>query len=767
MVDIIEVDSAEDSSSVSDEESSVNASTNDSRSETKGTRCQEKQAGSRQRNFIAEASSAFFSDSSSSGSDDQYQNGLSCSSSSSSSSCSSKLETVQGEIENKPLPRCIHIDIDENTSGTNAGAFKQSNLDAEGGQKVENSNQIEGEKGRDDNDFVSNDLKFDSYEGVPGDHMETRSCDDDDDNYYEDENIIFSTFDDGSVGRATIPNEKSANDNIDYGSTSKNDTVAKESFVDVQRKKICVNNTSSIYRSDRAGSNDSDGHQHRVSSSMIKEKSACTSHEMNCENEMQKVRNEIPSISPSKISSIEHDERYQNLKIQNNERSEKEKGVNTSVKILPSNPYKKKTSTLKRFSSNKDETRYSPKKSNSAPLSQFCSSQEICNGGSTGDSTARRSNTQNNVEIQEGATFSSASSLFFAKIENGDFDRSVHNKPRSTSLARPARQHNPSAYNLCNASASISQYEDETKGETYCNNGETEAYLPKQFRPNQTKVPQANKEIMDMDKISSMKTTLSIDEQRIVTDRQKEHLPIDPILYQPLAYVSKPDPIIHTFTSTNCPSNTRRMVPVSSLFSSPTSKLWTCKFHSFNHIQSQMSQKIVNSHHNIVVSAPTGAGKTCIFELAMAKLLTSEIGKRDEIGRSSTRQTSNARKIVYLSPSKALCEERYDDWSKRFASIDKSIQITMVTGDSDTSSMQKIASAHIILTTPEKWDGITRRWTNHLFLIGSVKLLLIDEVHLLGDESRGGCLEAVLCRMKTVQRAARAKQVEREETSPK
>jgi replicative superfamily II helicase len=30
-------------------------------------------------------------------------------------------------------------------------------------------------------------------------------------------------------------------------------------------------------------------------------------------------------------------------------------------------------------------------------------------------------------------------------------------------------------------------------------------------------------------------------------------------------------------------------------------------------------------------------------------------------------------------------------------------------------------------------------------------LLLLDEVHLLGDSSRGCCLETVICRMKMVQ----------------
>ena len=44
---------------------------------------------------------------------------------------------------------------------------------------------------------------------------------------------------------------------------------------------------------------------------------------------------------------------------------------------------------------------------------------------------------------------------------------------------------------------------------------------------------------------------------------------------------------------------------------------------------------------------------------------------------------------------------------------------------------------------------MTRKMAMHGALIGQVKLLLIDEVHTIGDE-RGGVLEAVVSRMKAV-----------------
>ena len=189
-------------------------------------------------------------------------------------------------------------------------------------------------------------------------------------------------------------------------------------------------------------------------------------------------------------------------------------------------------------------------------------------------------------------------------------------------------------------------------------------------------------------------------------------------------------------------------------------------------MQSELAHVLAYGNDNVVVSAPTGAGKTCIFEMAMGKLFgenrSSLLSSRSSSHNTTTSTRSahgqepdipKSRKIVYISPSKALCEERFNDWSKALAKINSSIECVVVTGDGDFStSFQGVAGAHVILTTPEKWDSITRKWTDHLFLIGSVKLLMIDEVHLLGDDSRGGCLEAIICRMKTVQRAAKAKQ---------
>lgn len=50
----------------------------------------------------------------------------------------------------------------------------------------------------------------------------------------------------------------------------------------------------------------------------------------------------------------------------------------------------------------------------------------------------------------------------------------------------------------------------------------------------------------------------------------------------------------------------------------------------------------------------------------------------------------------------------------------------------------------MIVTTPEKWDVITRK-SSDMALSMLVKLLIIDEVHLLNDD-RGAVIEALVAR---------------------
>ena len=59
-------------------------------------------------------------------------------------------------------------------------------------------------------------------------------------------------------------------------------------------------------------------------------------------------------------------------------------------------------------------------------------------------------------------------------------------------------------------------------------------------------------------------------------------------------------------------------------------------------------------------------------------------------------------------------------------------------------SKRELSETQMIVTTPEKWDVITRKGGD-VAVASLVKLLIIDEVHLLNDE-RGPVIETLVAR---------------------
>ncbi|GAB1738685.1 hypothetical protein NU219Hw_g3482t1 [Hortaea werneckii] len=156
-------------------------------------------------------------------------------------------------------------------------------------------------------------------------------------------------------------------------------------------------------------------------------------------------------------------------------------------------------------------------------------------------------------------------------------------------------------------------------------------------------------------------------------------------------------------------------------------------FPLFNAVQSKCFATAYKANDNVVLSAPTGSGKTAVMEFAICRLINGF--------------ANGSYKIVYQAPTKSLCSERQRDWQAKFGPLD--LQCAELTGDTDIAQLRNVQHATIIVTTPEKWDSMTRKWKDHQKLVQMVKLFLIDEVHMLKDD-RGATLEAVVSRMKSV-----------------
>ena len=159
------------------------------------------------------------------------------------------------------------------------------------------------------------------------------------------------------------------------------------------------------------------------------------------------------------------------------------------------------------------------------------------------------------------------------------------------------------------------------------------------------------------------------------------------------------------------------------------------KSEKLNRIQTECFPTAFEDDGNMLICAPTGSGKTNVGMLTILR----ELGKnRDpETGRINL----DAFKIVYIAPLKALVQEQVGNFGGRLAHY--GVKVSELTGDRQLTKAQ-IAETQIIVTTPEKWDVITRKATDTSYT-NLVRLIIIDEIHLLHDD-RGPVLESIVSR---------------------
>lgn len=175
------------------------------------------------------------------------------------------------------------------------------------------------------------------------------------------------------------------------------------------------------------------------------------------------------------------------------------------------------------------------------------------------------------------------------------------------------------------------------------------------------------------------------------------------------------------------------LVPISSLPHWAQSAFPGAK--SLNSVQSKCYPIAFGTDEPMLLCAPTGAGKT---NVAMLTILNELSKWRNE---STGEFDLNAFKIVYVAPMKALVAEQTSNFRDRLSHY--GIVVNELTGDSQLNKEQ-IAQTQIIVTTPEKWDVISRK-SNDSSYTNLVRLIIVDEIHLLHDD-RGPVLEAIISR---------------------
>jgi len=124
--------------------------------------------------------------------------------------------------------------------------------------------------------------------------------------------------------------------------------------------------------------------------------------------------------------------------------------------------------------------------------------------------------------------------------------------------------------------------------------------------------------------------------------------------------------------------------------------------------------RCVEEGKSVLVAAPTGAGKTVVGEFAAFLALRQ------------------GRKCFYTTPIKALSNQKYQEFVKRFGEE----SVGLLTGDTSINS-----DADVVVMTTEVLRNMLYASSHTLNNLGAV---VMDEVHYLADKFRGAVWEEVL-----------------------
>lgn len=137
---------------------------------------------------------------------------------------------------------------------------------------------------------------------------------------------------------------------------------------------------------------------------------------------------------------------------------------------------------------------------------------------------------------------------------------------------------------------------------------------------------------------------------------------------------------------------------------------------NFLQIQKNYLSELKEEDSNLLVVAPTTSGKTLIAEMEILKKLF---------------ENNEQKNILYLAPMKSLIDERFQDFLDY---EDFNVNVKYLPNLEKTDDNSK----NIILSTPEQFFGYLSK---DPLIATYLDLLIVDEIHMIGDSFRGKILE--------------------------
>lgn len=128
---------------------------------------------------------------------------------------------------------------------------------------------------------------------------------------------------------------------------------------------------------------------------------------------------------------------------------------------------------------------------------------------------------------------------------------------------------------------------------------------------------------------------------------------------------------------------------------------------------------------SLVISSPTSSGKTFVGEMA------------------AMRATFAGKRVLYLTPLRALAEEKFQTFRERYGVY--GIKVVVATRDRhefDQAIEQGDYNLAVLV-----YEKLSQLLVRHPHLLRSVALVIVDELQMLGDTERGAGLELTLAKL--------------------